>query len=160
MMRYRYARIRARDIVTNWIRHLALNVVGASGYPRRSLLAGLSHDRKRDFFLYEYAPLEGGEEILEELLERYWDGLRAPLHFFPKSSWVYGKRKLQDARPEANALKEARAAWEGNDFTMGEKQDLHYQLCFRHQDPIDSEFRQIAEEVFTPMLKHLKEMSL
>jgi hypothetical protein len=43
---------------------------------------------------------------------------------------------------------------------MGESQDLYYQLCFRHQDPIDSQFRQIAEEISGPMLKHLKEVSL
>jgi exodeoxyribonuclease V gamma subunit len=160
MMRYRYARIRARDIVMNWIRHLALNVAGASGYPRRSLLAGLSQDKKRDFLVYEYAPLEGGEEILEGLLERYWEGLRDPLHFFPESSWSYWKGKLQDSRRDAKGLREARAAWEGNDFTMGEKQDLYYQLCFRHQDPIDSEFERIAEEIFAPLMNHFKEMSL
>jgi exodeoxyribonuclease V gamma subunit len=165
MMRYRYARIRARDIVMNWIRHLALNVVSASGYPRRSLLAGLSQDKKRDFFIYEYAPLEGGEEILEGLLERYWEGLRDPLRFFPESSWAYGrgkfqKGKLQDSRPDEKGLKDARAAWEGNDFIMGEKQDLYYQLCFRHQDPIDPEFERIADEIFAPLLEHLKETSL
>jgi exodeoxyribonuclease V gamma subunit len=107
MLRYRCARIRARDLIMNWIRHLALNVVGAPGYPRRSLLAGLSPDKKGDFLLYEYAPLEGGEEILERLLERYWDGLRDPLRFFPESSWAYGKRK-PGCRPK-DALKEARA---------------------------------------------------
>ena len=160
MIRYRCARIRARDLIMNWIRHLGLNVVGAPGYPRRSLLAGLSPDKKRDFLLYEYAPLEGGEEILERLLERYWDGLRDPLRFFPESSWAYGKGKFQDARPDENALKDARAAWEGNEFTRGERQDLYYQLCFRHQDPMDSEFQQIAEEISAPMLKYLKEVSL
>ena len=97
--------------------------------------------------------------MLERLLERYWDGLRELLRFFPESSWAYGKRKLQDARPDENALKEARATWEGNEFTMGERQDLYYQLCFRHQDPIDSQFRQIAEEISAPMLKYLKEVS-
>ena len=49
-----------------------------------------------------------------------------------------GKESLQDARPEEKALKEAAQAWEGNEFTRGERQDLYYQLCFRHQDPIDS----------------------
>jgi exodeoxyribonuclease V gamma subunit len=160
MIRYRYARIRARDLVMNWIRHLALNVLSAPGYPRRSLLAGLSQGKKRDFVLYDYAPLKGGEEILEGLLERYWEGLSDPLHFFPESSWAYGKGKLQDARPEENALKDARVAWEGNDFAPGEQQDLYYQLCFRHQNPIDSEFQQIAEEIFAPLLKHVEERSL
>ncbi len=159
MIRYRYARTRGRDMIMNWVRHLGLNVVRASAYPRRSLLAGLSADNNRDFLLYEYEPLEGGEEILERLLEWYWEGLKNPLRFFPESSWTYGKRKFQDARPEEKALKEARAVWEGNDFIMGERQDLYNALCFRHEDPLDFKFQQIAEEIFPPLLRHLKEIS-
>ena len=159
MVRFRYARLKGKDLIVTWIYHLVLNCVRAEGYPRQTLLAGLtgksSTERKRLF--YEYAPLDEGEEILEGLLKQYWEGLREPLHFFPESSWEYAEARLTRERPLEAALERARKAWAGSEWNRGEVDDPHYQLCFGKEDPIDSAFEEIAVEVFEPLLKCLKQ---
>ena len=161
MIRYRCASIKGRDLVAGWIHHLILNMVGPEGYPRQTLIAGLSgkpgKERKRVF--YEYAPVKEAEPILEGLIERYREGLRRPLRFFPEASWTYGELRLGKEKSKEAALEQARKTWEGGGFNRGEQEDPYYRLCFREQDPIDNTFEEIAVEIFEPLLKHLKEQS-
>ena len=35
-----------------------------------------------------------------------------------------------------------------------EKEDAYYDLCLRQIDPLDTEFRELAEAIFEPMLRH------
>lgn len=160
MIRFRYARLKGKDILVNWIYHLVLNAVRAEGYPRHTLIAGLSakSNKERNRAFYEYAPVDEGEEILEGLLKRYWEGLKEPLHFFPESSREYAERRLAKDKPAEVALEQARKAWEGTEWNRGEILDPYYQLCFGEEDPIDTAFEEIAVEVFEPLLKYLKEV--
>jgi len=157
MVRFRYARLKGKDMVVSWIYHLMLNSVRAKGYPRHTLLAGLTgkggRERKRLF--YEYAPVDEGKEILERLLTRYWEGLKEPLHFFPESSWEYAGLRLAKGKPAEVALEQVRKAWEGDEWNRGEVEDPYYQLCFGKKDPIDKAFEKIAVELFEPLLKYL-----
>lgn len=159
MVRYRYARLKGKDMVVSWIHHLALNIVAAEGYPRRTLLAGLggTDGRERKRLFYEYEPVDGAKEILEGLLRRYGEGLKEPLHFFPESSWEYATLRLAKEKPAEAALQKARHTWQGDEWHRGEGQDPSYQLCFRRKDPIDAAFEEISEEVFAPLMKHLRE---
>jgi exodeoxyribonuclease V gamma subunit len=154
MIRYRYARLRGKDIVVSWIHHLVLNCVGAEGYPRRTLLAGVTKERKRVFC--EYAPVEEGKSILEGLLKRYWEGLKEPLHFFPEISWPYAEVCLGKKNPREGALEQARRSWEGDGWNEGESADLYHQLCFAKENPIDAKFEDITAEVFEPLLQYLE----
>jgi exodeoxyribonuclease V gamma subunit len=158
MIRYRYARLKGKDMVVSWIHHLVLNCTGTEGYPRRTLLAGLAgksaKERKR--VLYEYAPVEKAEEILEGLLKRYWAGLKEPLHFFSEISWTYAEACLAKRKPQEEAFEQAAKTWKGTEWSRGESEDPYHQLCFGSEDPIDAAFERIAVEVFEPLLKHLK----
>jgi exodeoxyribonuclease V gamma subunit len=158
MIRYRYARLKGKDMVVSWVHHLVLNCALAGGYPRRTLLAGLAgknaKERKRVF--YEYEPVDGAEKIIEGLLKRYWEGLRDPLHFFPEISWSYAEACLAKKKPREWALEQARQAWEGDEWNVGEAAAPYHQLCFSKSSPIDSEFEEIAVEVFEPLLKSFK----
>jgi exodeoxyribonuclease V gamma subunit len=160
MVRYRYATLKGKDLMAGWIHHLALNCVRQEGYGRRTLLGGLSEKsgKGRKSLFYEFAPLEGGEEVLKALFRRYWEGLREPLAFFPQTSWHYAKARLAEDKTREAALREARVTWEGNQWNKrGEMEDPHYQLCFGKADPLDSRFEDIALEIFELLLKHLKE---
>jgi exodeoxyribonuclease V gamma subunit len=159
MVRYRYARLKGKDILVSWIHHLALNTVRAEGYPQHTLLAGLTgkSGEERKMLFYEYAPVDEGEKILEKLLKRYWEGLREPLRFFPEPSWLYAGLRLQKETPIEHALQKAREKWEGNEYVRGEIEDPYYRLCFGKKDPMDSAFEEIAAEIFEPLLKYLKE---
>jgi exodeoxyribonuclease V gamma subunit len=158
MIRYRYSRIKGKDLIVGWIHHLVLNCVGTEGSPRHTLLAGLSgkggKTRKRLF--HEYSPIDKGQVILEGLLQRYWEGLKRPMHFFPESSWKYATLRLSQEKTPELALDQARKTWEGNEWGRGEMEDFYYQRCFRDKDPMDEQFEEIAVEVFEPLLEHLR----
>jgi exodeoxyribonuclease V gamma subunit len=159
LIKYRYTRIKPKDRLNIWFQHLFLNSLVADHYPRISMLAGLSPKSKEpQWVAYEFPPVENSQEILENLVEKYWAGLVMPLHFFPRSSWEYAQLALDKEKPLEDALEKAHSTWNGNDFTSGEREDAYYQLCFGNTDPLDSEFQHIAEEVFGPLLEHQKEI--
>jgi len=156
LLHYRYARVKARDRLKVWINHLALNSVMAENYPHISMLIGLEPEKKHDdlWAAWKYSPVENSKDILETLLKEYWEGLKNPLHFLPDTSWAYAHTMLEKNKSEEDALNSARKIWEKTDYSRGECEDPYYQLCFINADPLNSEFRRIAEEVFRPFLEH------
>lgn len=160
LLQYRYARIKSRDRLRVWIRHLALNSLRVDNYPRISMLVGLDSNNRQEtvWTAWEYSPVEKSDEILGMLLEAYWAGLVKPLHFFPESSWKYAHMHLEKNKPDEDALGSARQTWTGGDFSRGECEDAYYELCFRGTDPIDAEFQRNAEEVFAPFLAHQRKL--
>jgi exodeoxyribonuclease V gamma subunit len=159
MLRYRYSRLKARDYIRAWIHHLFLNCHRAPGYPGMTVVAGLDPNEKErlSWSSWEYEPLENSPEILSNLLEKYWAGLKMPLPLFPESSWAYASATLKQSRPPQEGLVRARRTYEGTDFSRGEGEDPYYGVCFRDKDPMNGAFVKIAEEVFAPILEHMKE---
>lgn len=160
MVRYRYAKVKPGDHLKAWIHHLVLNcrnrslTVPADDYPRTSMIAGSDS-------MWEYSPMEDSEDILGKLLKIYWEGLKKPLHFFPESSWKYAQQIIGKNKSEEDALRHSHDAWQGNGFKRhAEIDDLYFHLCFRHTDPLDSEFREIAQEIFGPVLRRQKEIKV
>jgi exodeoxyribonuclease V gamma subunit len=145
LLHYRYATLKPRDRMKLWIHHLVLNQLRAKGYPCHGTLICKDLECK-------YPPLEGSSGILEGLLKTYWSGLIKPLHFFPLSSWTYVE-SLEKGKGEQKALSDAGTKWIGSDFSRGESEDPHYNLCFGEINPLDGEFQRLAVEVFRPILK-------
>jgi exodeoxyribonuclease V gamma subunit len=153
LIQYRYAKVKARDRLRLWIYHLVANRLRADACPGTSILVGLNPETvEPEWEAWEYLPVEKSEEILGDLLERYWKGLTKPLRFFPESSWVYASWLLEKSRPPEYALSRARSHWMGSDYSRGEGEDAYYQLCFRATDVFGREFQHMAEEVFGPLL--------
>jgi exodeoxyribonuclease V gamma subunit len=155
LVRYRYAQVKAEDHLRLWVAHLALNLSGAGGYPHASLLIGLENGQ---WSASRYGPVDDPAGELERLLSLYWQGLRRPLHFFPKSSWIFAHDTLKKGKPAEVALKTAGSAWRPDrEEVWAEADDPHYDRCFRHTDPLDAEFRELAIRVFGPMIAAMTE---
>ena len=43
-------------------------------------------------------------------------------------------------------------------YAKGESRDPYYELCFRLRDPLDDEFKEMAVEIFEPLLAHCKDI--
>ncbi len=157
LVHFRYAKVKSSDRLKTWIHHLVLNCRNGSDYgkyPRFSMLAGSDS-------MWKYAPVENSEEILETLLKKYWEGLKKPLHFFPKTSWEYADMIIRKKKksPE-DALQNAQKVWIGDDYNnFGEIEDFYFQLCFEHANPLDSEFQETALEIFEPLINVQEEVS-
>jgi len=150
-----------RQLFDLWLRHLMLCLIAPEGVAPQSLL----HTPKQTIKL---EPVDNPENELAKLLNAYWQGLSAPLLFFPKTSYAYA-RCLHDppARlggdPETirlNALRQAQSIWEGSEFQSGESVNSYYQTVYRGSDPLGESFEALAFELISPMLGSMtKEVS-
>ncbi|RPI78576.1 MAG: exodeoxyribonuclease V subunit gamma, partial [Desulfobacteraceae bacterium] len=161
LLRYRYAVIKISDFLKAWLEHLVLNACKTGAYPVQTYLFGLEKkDRETISIGYRFAPVEQSREILTGILEKYRQGLRKPLLFFPQTSFEYGQSVLEKGFDREEALSRARNIWEEDDYRSGERQDPYYARCFGETDPLDREFEDLAVEVFGPLLEHRKKVVL
>jgi exodeoxyribonuclease V gamma subunit len=144
LVSYRLAKVKGRDRLRAWIFHLVLNHFGEHTAVRETIL--VCEDRT-----FRYSPVEDTETCLRNILNIYWKGLRKPLHLFPESSLAYVERVAKGA-DQQKAMKTAQGKWDAREYA--EKEDAYYDLCFRQIDPLDAEFRELAEAIFEPMLRY------
>ena len=156
LMRYRYARVKARDRLQTWICHLVLNCLPSGGHPLESQLAGLAADPRRGevWAQWRYSPVREATEVLTGLLELYWRGLQAPLAFFPESSWAFFEGLVRSGGAVGPGLQRAAAKWTGSDYARGEGREPHRQRCFAGREALDEDFRETAERVYEPLARH------
>jgi len=96
-----------------------------------------------------FSPVEEPEEILQAVLELYWQGLSRPLPFFPESALAYAS-----AKPPWDIGK-ALGKWsDGYHDLPGEGSDRYFRLCFGKTDPFDAEFERIARLLLGPLLQY------
>ncbi len=152
LLHYRCADLKPKDWLQVWIEHLALCAVRPANLVGRTVLIG--NDETGTL-----RPVENAVQVLRELLDQYWAGLRSPLKFFPKSSWkfVENKTSTRSRTPPRDA---ARGVWTGGEFADGERDGAGVQLCFRNQDPIDDEFERVTLAVLGPLFAHLEKEAL
>ncbi|NJL59107.1 MAG: hypothetical protein HC887_05105 [Desulfobacteraceae bacterium] len=139
LIRFRYAVVTPKDRLSAWIHHLLLNMTQGMS----TILIGSDK-------IIEYPAVREPYIILENLLLRYWQGLRKPLHFFPKSSFEYA-HALINGKSLAEASEKASFIWSGDGHRIGEKDDSYYRVCFRDEN-LPDRFGEIAKEIFEPML--------
>jgi exodeoxyribonuclease V gamma subunit len=94
-----------------------------------------------------YRPLEDSSMLLKEMLALYWQGLREPLRFFPRSSHAFAKATIEpDGRRDPQT--QANAEWKE------EQSDVYFKLAFRNvPEPLDLEWQALALKVFQPLIK-------
>lgn len=146
LVRYRYAKVKARDRLRLWLEHLVLAAADPGG---ESLL--IASDR-----ILRFRPVENPLLLLSTLLRRYREGLCRPLPLFGQASFKYAEAVARGTE-DSSALLSARSAWQGGDYLRGDEDDPHHRLCYRHGDPLVSPFAELALEVFAPLFDHQEE---
>ena len=153
MVRSRYANTRAKDLLHTWICHLLLGMLPGKVYSQSTIL--ICKDA-----VWEFQPVPNPGDTVKNLLHLYWKGSQEPVHFFPESSHEYAKQVCVKGKPLREALRAARNKWVGSDFQRGESQDPYFDLCFKTIDPIDDDFQQIAETVFSTLFENSTEVKI
>ncbi|MCB1759354.1 MAG: exodeoxyribonuclease V subunit gamma [Gammaproteobacteria bacterium] len=122
-----------------WIDHLLaqLTAAGSDGVRSRWLAAGE---------LVQLQPVADAGARLELLLERYWQGLSAPLHLFPKSSLEYARLR-RAGRDEEASLASAWGCWAGGFMRRAEWDNPYTRLAFPDGNALDEAFMQLSEEL-------------
>ena len=142
----RFARRTAKDWLSVWINHIVLCALKRKDHRPASIL--LDSDGTAFF-----NPVKHPEKYLKNLVEIYQEGLCRPLHFFPELSLRYIQMVTSETKEPVDALRSIRNLWVGSDFKKGFSEDPYYRRCFGETDPIDEEFKNLAEVVFIPILR-------
>ncbi len=147
----RFARRKARDLLTTWINHLVLNIDRELGLsPLTTLVCRDSITR--------FEAVENPANILKDLLGYFWEGLTVPIHFLPETSCEFVKLIHNGGKTVTEALNRVRNMWFGSEFHRGESQDPYYRLCFDRADPLDDRFRELSQKIFSQLFKHTEEI--
>ncbi len=145
---HQHPRHRKRELIIFWIMHLALAcTLKKIQSPKKIRSVFCTADVE---CIYECP--EQSFEILGELLNVYWQGLRKPIPFFPQASWAYAEARSKGLD---SAEEKAREKWDGSDFARGEIEDPYFSRCFSGYNPLGGlEFREMALKIIGPALKY------
>ncbi len=140
MVEYRVGSLRAGDRLMLWIRHLALAIErGNSGEG-----VFVAEDQ-----VLQLTPVEKAQakDYMQNLLDHFMAGLRLPLPFFPETSWRFASGDEKWAE-----------AWYSDDYghRQGEGDDAARRIIYRDAEPLDDEFKKLAEEIWQPVIEHVR----
>jgi exodeoxyribonuclease V gamma subunit len=152
-VRLRFGRIKARDLMVSWLQHLLLCQPQVAFGNRAGLLVG------RDSAMQFGVPA-AAEDLLQELLQLFFQGISAPLAFFPETALAYARAHLVRGKSHAAARATAEKVWYGNDFSPGESADPYLTRIFGDTRPLEADFFKLAETVLGPLLAHAREVVL
>lgn len=153
-LRQRLTTRKPKDLLGAWIDHLMLNCFR----PTESIL--ITATKEKQPVIERFAPPgQDPRTLLAAVLDFYWEGLGAPLPFFPRSSYAFAERTVHPTRG-STPLEKARKAWGDSalphDDDLGlapEREDDYFDLAFRNvPDPLGPEFQEIALKIFEPAL--------
>jgi len=153
LIRVRYAKQRAQDILRSWIYHLAFCEVRPQKRQATSIL--IFKDTA-----WQFNPVGHHRQFLGDLLAVFERGLEKPLHFYPNSALEYVQQRQLKGKSKATALKIAQKKWFSTDFSRGESDDPYYDICFKTVDPLDATFQELANTVFKPILANCIEIEI
>ena len=143
IVHYRCANLNLRDRLRAWVEHLA-SCATAAGAPKETLLIGMD-------ITLAWEKISNAKEILEDLCQLFWEGLRRPLPFFPDSALAFVDAQRAGT---ANPLNKAAAKWNGGYDVKGEKEKPENRKLFGEGDPLNDEFIALAERIWGPLLQH------
>jgi exodeoxyribonuclease V gamma subunit len=154
---YRFGKMRPKDLIDLWIRHLLFQLAKPDEHSGFSVL--FTKDKKTPFARYQLSPLDNARAILEQLLATYWDGLQQCIYFFQKTSFAYGREVIFKGNDKQSGLKKASYEWDPHygDYD-GEVEDPYNRLILGNKNPLQTEeFPQRSIEFWTPFFNVLNQ---
>jgi exodeoxyribonuclease V gamma subunit len=140
---WRYSQLKSSDLVRAWLYHLFLDSVAPAEWSRVTHVGG--RDKNVSF-----TALENGDDLFADVLDLYWQGMEAPLPFFPAASQTFYESEDRELGNE-HAMLKARQKWLGSDYSRGEADDPYHQLCYSGREPLTDDFSRFAKSFFKPL---------
>jgi len=152
-VRFRGAKLKARDLLRGWVNHLAMLAMNADGYPERTAIFGTNKE-------VTLGPVTDSQALLSDLLQLYLLNQCEPVALFPETSLAYAMKAIRGAGTEnEEAMSEALKRWDGAGYANGpkaEKDDEYIRLCVRGmENPLDERWIDHTMRVFRPMIESI-----
>lgn len=157
LMRYRFGKMRPKDLIDLWIRHLLFQQVKPASHPGYSKL--FTRDKKTPFAEYRLSPIEDPKPILSVLSKMYWEGLQQCIYFFPETSFAYGREVCEKGNAPESGLKKAAREWDRSYGSYpGEVGDPYNKLLMGPKNPLEHEkFQHMAVQFWSPFFEVLNQ---
>ena len=137
---FRLGRLRVRDRLGLWVRHLVLNLLAPAGVVHESRF--LAEDQE-----LRLEPVQIAGALLRGLLEIRWQGLSQPLPFFPESSLAW-----LESGPGSPQFHHG---WRDEHNPRRDAADAAVALAFRGRDPVsEPAFGEFAADILGPLQAH------
>lgn len=141
MFLYRVGKLRPIDRIELRVKHLFLQI--ASGFNLPAIF--IAQDET-----LMIQPVDDPGAELSAVLKLYWQGLSSPLHFFPYTSFEFASVMLK-TEDQSYALTKAEAKWYGGfNSQFADVNDAYNSVLYRGILPLDEEFAEVAQMMFTP----------
>lgn len=151
MLLHRLGKLRAKDRLGAWIRHLMLNIACPEGIGLTTRFLGSDK-------LLTLPPIEDAALCLRSLVVLYRQGWSRPLPFFPECSYEYAIA-IHRGKSERVARAIAEKCWAPwGSAGAGERDDLAVRVAFRDADQFAEPFASIAMDVFDRLLAVAEEI--
>ena len=154
-LKFRYAKLKPKDLLMAWVEHLVLCSSVGNG-AARTMLVGKSQTAQFPF-------VANARETLLYLEEIFLKGIQSPQPLFSQASYAYAKAVWQGITPAKDCWKKARKEFikkrnpQYHVFDDGDGFEPHIRLCFPEVEmALGGEFRSIAKTVYGKMLERLK----
>jgi exodeoxyribonuclease V gamma subunit len=153
-VRFRGAKLKARDLLRGWVNHLAMLATNADGYPERTTIFGTDRE-------VTLGPVADPQVLLSDLLQLFLLNQCEPVALFPETSLAYAMKAISGAGTEKweEAMSEALKHWDGAGYTNGpkaEKDDEYIRLCIRGiENPLDERWIDHTMRVFGPLIESI-----
>jgi|GEM_PF-978676 len=157
LIKYRFGRMRPKDLIELWISHLVFQELKPDHHSGISCL--VTRDKKKTVAEVRLLPVDGNIEILNELLKKYWEGLRRCTYFFPQASYAFAEEIIQkDKQPKAG-LKKAFQKWKREYSSYpGEGEDPYNKLMLGNRNPLGvNDFKEMSMQFWTPFFEVLNQ---
>ena len=154
-VRYRPARLKARDILYGWIEHLCYCAVpdhrSVKNRPGETRLFALDKNAR-------FEPIEQNLALscLNRLVNLYIEGMNKPLPFFPETAMAW--QQNLDPDDESNLIdaeQAAQSSFYGGYMKRGESEDAYIARTYPDLDNVIDEMADLANDVYKTALMHL-----
>ncbi|PML97061.1 exodeoxyribonuclease V subunit gamma [Vibrio breoganii] len=163
LVHYRVGRVRSKDILQAWIKHLC---ACASGVAVTSHLIGISSKKEIEYFSLAAIEPQDALDFLHDLVALYFEGMTNPLPYFPRSAhaamqeFVKKSKKGDTEIAREAAIGKFSSTALGDDYNSGEADDMYIQRAWpQWSEALQQGGYQLAERVLLPAQERLQEKS-
>ncbi len=146
----RPARLKGKDILRAWLRHLVLCLLAEDDDGLYTQSAVIGKDRE-----ITLSGVSQPAAILTGIIDLYRVNICRPLPLFSETSHAFAREKLVGKTDRS--LKKAEAQWLGNSRIPGEMADPWLEFRYRQELPLGAEFQELALKIFKPIYEHVCE---
>ncbi|MGI9278059.1 MAG: exodeoxyribonuclease V subunit gamma [Endozoicomonas sp.] len=145
LVRFRPAKIKAKDLLSAWIEHLCY----CASHPSPGVTILIGQDKQVTF---ETVSATAALDELNQLATHFSKGQDYPQPYFPDTAFAWLKEADKGLdKAETKALK----TFYGDDWSPGESADPYIRRIYPELEPTMQRFQALAQLILSPALQHI-----